>query len=1099
MHLSVRHSQTLEEGDIPVNPEQSPAELLMLSFTDSDLACMAEAYRAAKNPPSLRLTSLAPLKHPLSVDLYLEQVAAHAKIILVRLLGGVEWWRYGAEELARLAREKNIILILVPGCAHDPRLAELSTAPTEMVAAIDSCLAQGGRDNALNVLTCLTALARGEAAPPPIAISMAAGALYVPHSQNIASSQLPTGNVLILFYRAHMLAADTAPIDALCAALHNMGLAARAFMVISLKDSASLSALQHEIQQYSPDIMIDATAFSAGNGAHPLADLGVPILQIALANTSHDAWAESARGLGATDMAMHVVLPEADGRIFTRAISFKEETEIHTDTEFKHVIHAPQQSRIDYIAELASAWVRLAKKPAADRHIGLILSDYPDRAGRSAYAVGLDGPQSAQEILRLLGENGYHVTSTAAPEASPTERYSLHDYQQQFSRLSAQNQASLLKAWGNPEEDAFFADGFFHLPCTRHGHVIMALQPDRGAMGDRKSGYHDATTPPRHGYLAFYWWLRDVAGIDAIIHLGTHGNLEWLPGKSVALSQDCWPEITLGAMPVIYPYIVSDPGEAAQAKRRISAVTLSHLTPPLMQAVLSPELSALETLVDEYSSADGLDARRMKLLRTEIIHRARRSGLPGDNDNALMNSLEAHLCDIKEQRVGNGLHIFGHAPECESLATMADTLHEIAGGAVDKDAIAARLVEAAKNEQQNLLAALDGRFIMPGPGGSPVRGRLDILPTGRNMVTLDPRMIPTPTAAIIGKRAAEEFVRRYMQDHGDWPHNVVIDVWGSATLRNGGDEIAQALWLMGASPIWDDASGRVNGFQIIPDPELPWPRIDVSLRISGLFRDMFPTLITLFDDASQAVAKQENWPVIWRIFGSAPGAYGAGVTALLDRGNWTTQDELGQAYLDASHFAYGRHSDGQVDTAALKARIVQADAFIHVQDQREMDVLSGADFADNEGGFAAAASLLGTNPSLYHLDSSRPDHLKIRSLAEEISLTLQARALGPTWMAGQMRHGYAGAAAFADIVDQLFAFAATTPCVTSAQFDAVFDAYVHDEEIRNFMMRENPAALAAIAQRFEEAIRRGLWNPLRNSAWILLRTIQGEKTAEEAA
>ncbi|MDE3038565.1 MAG: cobaltochelatase subunit CobN, partial [Pseudomonadota bacterium] len=605
--------------------------------------------------------------------------------------------------------------------------------------------------------------------------------------------------------------------------------------------------------------------------------------------------------------------------------------------------------------------------------------------------------------------------------------------------------------------------------CVRYGNIVVALQPDRGSRLDRKSGYHDAKMPPRHGYLAFYWWLRDVASVNALIHLGTHGNLEWLPGKSVALSSACWPEIALGPMPVIYPYIVSDPGEAAQAKRRIAAVTLSHLTPPLMPVALSPDLAALEMLVDEYSSADGLDARRMKLLRGEIIHRARRCGLPGDDDNALMNALESHLCDIKEQRVGDGLHIYGRdAPDAPP-----------------------RFAGCGEHEMRNLLAALDGRFVMPGPGGSPVRGRLDILPTGRNMVTIDPRMVPTPTAAAIGRRAAEEFVRRYMQDHGDWPKSVVIDAWGSATLRNGGDEIAQALYLMGAQPSWDNASHRVTGFEILPENALAWPRIDVSLRISGLFRDMFANLITLFDDAARAVAKLEGRPPEWRIFGSAPGTYGAGVSGLIDNGCWSSRKELGQAYLSASQFAYGRDADGQAQPAALKQRIASAQAFLHVQDQRETDVLSGADFADAEGGFAAAAGLLGADPALYHLDTSRPQAIKARTLAEEISLTLQARALGQNWIAGQMRHGYAGAASFADVVDQLFAFAATTNAVAPAQFEAVFDAYVHDETVRHFIARANPEALLAIAGRFDEAIRRGLWNPLRNSTRTLLDSLHG--------
>ncbi len=545
---------------------------------------------------------------------------------------------------------------------------------------------------------------------------------------------------------------------------------------------------------------------------------------------------------------------------------------------------------------------------------------------------------------------------------------------------------------------------------------------------------------------------------DALIHLGTHGHLEWLPGKSAALSAHCWPEIALGPLPVIYPYIVSDPGEAAQAKRRLSAITLGHLTPPLIPVMLSPDLAELETLVDEHSAADGMDARRMRMLREEILYRAHKLGLPGNDDASLLTALETHLCDIKEQRVGDGLHIFG---------------------------------QNAENETRNLLAALEGKFIMPGPGGSPARGRQDIFPTGRNMVTQDPRTIPTRTAHTIGKRAAEEFIRRYVQDHGQWPKSVMLDVWGSATLRNGGDEIAQAFCLMGVEPVWDGTSQRVDGFSIIGSREMAWPRVDVSLRISGLFRDMFSNLLTLFDDAAQEVAMLEGRPAGWRIFGSAPGAYGAGISELIDSGTWKKREELGDAYLHASQFAYGRHADGNAEPADLKNRIRSTDAFIHMQDQRETDVLSGADFADMEGGFAAAAHLLGADPAMYHLDSSQPHALKVRTLAEEISLTLQARALSAEWIEGQMRHGYAGAAAFADAADQLFAFAATTDAVNPMQFEALFDAYLHTETVREFMQRENPCAMQAMQQRFQEAIERGLWTPRRNSARELLQ-LKGE-------
>jgi cobaltochelatase CobN len=1044
MHLSIKHSQLLEDAEIPLNPLQTPADILLLSFTDSDLSCMAEAAKnLAININYIRISSLTLLKHPLSVDLYIEQVATHAKVILVRLLGGYDWWKYGVDELGKLARKNNIKLLMVSGCHSDHRLSQLSTVPEQDIIAVENCLAQGGVENAKRVLRYLQG---GEA---PIAEIIENGKLY---DVSLFQNNKQAGNALIIFYRAHYLAADIAPIDAMISALATCDISARAFMVTSLKDEFALANLKTEIANFHPDVIIDATAFSAGVTAHPLAYVDVPILQIALANMSFEDWQNSKRGLSTSDMAMQVVLPEADGRIFTRAISLKTDGERHDFLEFTHKFNQPEIGRVKYVALLATAWINLRKKPNAKKKIALILSDYPQRLGRNSYAVGLDAMQSVDKILEMLTEEGYVVSD----KKLEIKKYSIEQYQARFASLSLENQAALIAIWGQiPQQD-------FEIEIQQYGNISVALQPDRGSIIDKKTGYHDAQIPPSHNYLAFYWWLRDVQKIDALIHLGTHGNLEWLPAKNVALSADCWPEIALGATPVIYPYIVSDAGEAAQAKRRISAVIISHLTPPLQNVSLSPELALLEILTDEYSSADGLDGRRMKHLRDEIIFQAKKSGLlfvdNNADDVAVLTALEAHLCDIKEQRVGDGLHIFG-----------AGENHE-----------------CATSERKNLLAALSGKFIMPSVGGAPSRGRIDIFPTGRNLIGVDPRMIPTKTAAIIGKRAAADFIRRFVQDNGEFPQNIMMDLWGSATLRTGGDEIAQALALMGVNLLWEEGTNRVLGFEIIPDYELEWQRVDVSLRISGLFRDMFYNLILLFDDCVQAIAKLQNKPTAIRIFSNAPSAYGAGTTELIDAKIWKTRAELGQAYINSSNFAYGRGADGVVADAALRERIKITDALIHVQDLREVDVLSGADFADSEGGFAAAAHMLGASPALYHVDTSNPEYIKTRLLAEEISLTLHARAINPQWIAGQMRHGYAGAACIADVVDNLFAFSATSNCVVSTQFDAVADAYLHDIMVREFLEKNNPQALKAIISRLNEARERGMWQVLRNSTLILL-------------
>ena len=613
------------------------------------------------------------------------------------------------------------------------------------------------------------------------------------------------------------------------------------------------------------------------------------------------------------------------------------------------------------------------------------------------------------------------------------------------------------------------------MPALACGNVLVAVQPDRGSALDRKADHHAPDLPPRHAYLAFYLWLRDSFDAHAMIHLGTHGTLEWLPGKAAALSQGCFPDAALGPLPVLYPFIVNNPGEAAQAKRRLGAVTLGHMTPPLREAGLSAEALEVERLIDEYAAADGLDRRRMAYLAREIVERARDAGLaaecglpPDAGDDETLARLDAFLCDVKELQIRDGLHVLGQAPH---------------GGEIDA-----------------LLAGLDGRFVPPGPAGAPSRGRADVLPTGRNLTTLDPRAVPTRAAAAIGARAAEAIVQRYVQDHGEHPRRIALDLWGSATMRTGGDDLAQALALLGVRPTWDHASNRVSGFEILPAAKLDRPRIDVTLRISGLFRDVFATQIALFDEAVRAVAgldeEDELNPLAaerragearpLRIFGAAPSAFGAGITDRLARGAWECRADLGRDYLAAGGFAYGAGLDGTAAAPEFAARIAATDAHVHGQDHREIDILDDVTFAAYQGGFAAALEALGSKAALYHADLSDPDRPRLRSLAEEVARIVRGRVANPAWIAGMMRHGYPGAAEMANAVDALFAFAATSGVVADAAFDRVHAAYLEDEAVAGFLDAANPAAAGAIRAKLAEAMRRGLWQPRRNSASRLL-------------
>ncbi|MGE0235615.1 MAG: cobaltochelatase subunit CobN [Methylocystis sp.] len=681
----------------------------------------------------------------------------------------------------------------------------------------------------------------------------------------------------------------------------------------------------------------------------------------------------------------------------------------------------------------------------------------------------------------------------ALEEKAHTTDFPLAAYCALLSTLPAPFIESVNAAWGAPQDDPAVIDAVFRFSCLEAGKLVVALQPDRGARTDRYETYHDIQRPPRHAYVAFYLWLRHVRNIDALIHLGAHGTLEWLPGKSVMLSERCAPEVVLGPTPLIYPFIVNDPGEAAQAKRRTGAVTIGHLTPPLVNAELFDAAAKIETLLDEYATASALDARRAQLIAGAIVDEAERSGLASECGvsrhmavDETLTRLDAWMCDLKEMRIGDGLHVFGRAAE-------------------NSDADPARDA-CARAERKALIAALASRFIEPGPAGAPSRGRADVLPTGRNLYCIDPRHAPTQTAYDIGRRAAAEVMTRHAQQHGEFPRRLMLDLWGSATIRTGGEDFAQALALLGVAPHWDTASARVIGFEILPQPRRDFPRVDVTLQVSGLFRDMFPNLIALFDDAVRAVAAldedAEDNPLkaaddLRRIFGAADGTYGLGVSDRALRGDWSNRDDLGRAYLSAAGHAYDRAGDSKQAVAVFSARVVAADAHIHVQDMAEVDVLIGPAFADFEGGFAAANALLGGDADLLHLDTTRPERLRARALKDEIARVLRMRLANPQWLQGQMRHGHRGAGEIAETIDNLYAFAATSGLISDAQFDLAFDATLGDDATREFIAAENPRALEAIARIFSEALARGLWMTKRNSVRDALSNVERQFERQE--
>jgi len=1231
MHLLATLPGVIADGSAAVDLAQTPGDIVLLSSADTELALLAAAAarRRAQDPttPTLRLASILRLGHNFSVDLYMETIA-RTRLVTARVLGGNAYWPYGIERLVETCRANRIPLALLPGDDKpDPELAELSTLAPADRDRLWHYLVEGGIANAENLLRYTGSLI-GHPAPWAEPAPLLRAGLYwpdraLPSLDDIAANWHGTGGVApIVFYRALVQSGNTAPVDALVHALSARRLRPLPIYVQSLKDGEAAALLDAVFSANAPAVILNATGFSvrAGAGDDPLAAADCPVLQAVFSGGDEESWRAETRGLAPRDLAMSVALPEIDGRILSRAVSFKAPLGRDPETEIDLVGYRPVADRVAFVANLARNWARLRAKPPAERRVALILANYPNRDGRIGNGVGLDTPASALAILRALAEAGYRISeipdgpealiqrltagpTNANPTAAAEETLSFADYSSFFSTLPPSVQQAVIGRWGPAEHDPFFREGRldcgrFALSGFRSGNIAVLIQPARGYGLDLKSTYHDPSLAPPHAYLAAYSWLAQEFGADAVIHLGKHGTLEWLPGKALALSAECFPEAVLPPLPHLYPFIVNDPGEGSQAKRRAQAVIVDHLTPPLTRAGSYGLMAELERLIDEYYQATHGDSRRVGVLAAAILEQARSAGLdgdcgiaPGEDTVTALRKLDGLLCEIKELQIRDGLHIFGHSPEGPRLDALlvafarsgrgasvedasllravaadlelgADPLAldlaepwrgprpavlpgpgpwRTAGDTVERlEALALRLVaggvhaedgwhrtravlawierelrpavmQCGAAERSGLLAGLDGRLVMPGPSGAPSRGRPEVLPTGRNFYSVDTRAVPTQAAWQLGWKSAALLVERYAQEHGSYPARVALSAWGTANMRTGGDDIAQALALMGVQPLWERASGRVTGFEIMPASVLDRPRVDVTLRVSGFFRDAFPGLIDLFDSAVCAVADLDE-PVSvnplaarvaadrngleaqgvapaeaarragYRIFGSVPGGYGTGLPGLVDTGLWHDEADLAASWLEGSSYAYDAGSEGSPEQAMLEARLAGANAVLHNQDNREHDLLDSGDYYQFEGGLALVVrQLSGRAPAVYHNDHSRPETPHIRTLREEIGHVVRGRAANPRWIAGVMRHGYKGAAEIAATVDYLFAFAATARAVADAHFEALYDAYLGDETVRGFIAEHNPAALSDIKARFAEAIDRGLWRPRRNS------------------
>lgn len=1227
--------------------EQKPGDIIFLSSGDTEIHTINEAYKALYNEkkeilPSLRMTNLIYLKQELTIDNYIEDVLEKAKVIVCSLLGGVSYYKYLVESLVELQEKNGNTLIFIPAHEPDFELMKLSSVSIEKVHQCKKYLQEGGKENAIGFLNYLhhfffnidTKIKEPKTVDELFLYTTEKGVLNQINLDKSLNKKYP--NVVILAYRTHYLANNTEPLATLSKNLIALKLNPIITFINNLRDANILKELKKLItnaNQRKIHAILNTTGFtikSSNTKNFIFEQLNIPVLQAIFSSSNKTTWKKGLFGLSPTDIAMNVALPEIDGRIIGRAISFKKEITKDSLTDSSIIKYKSYKPACRFMTQLTKNWINLQQKENKNKKVAIILPNYPNKDSRLANGVGLDTPESCIVLLKELKKQGYNVgeklpqsgtelmhwlTQITTNEISTiitrphAITYSIANFKKRFALISPTLQEKIISQWGSTEENPYFTEDGFIIQGFLLGNIFVSIQPSRGYNQDPQAIYHSPDLPPTYQYLAYYFWLQDTYKADAVIHLGKHGNLEWLPGKSVSLNpKTCFPALLFGALPHFYPFIINDPGEGTQAKRRNQAVIIDHLIPPMTRAESYGSLTKLEHLVEEYYEAMNLDPKRSKLLEKEITNLVIKTklnvdlGLNSEDLDELLVKLDGYLCELKEAQIRDGLHILGIPPKKEQLIDLLIALHRVptykqkgitqalakdfgitknilalnysdalkvtinkipyktAGKVVEQlEKLAKKLVvnylykntleskypktntvlKALKNktfvainntteEISNLIAGLNGLYVPSGPSGAPTRGQLDLLPTGKNFYSVDVRTIPTETAYKLGEKSAQLIIDRYLQEHGEYPETIGISVWGTSTMRTGGDDIAQAFALMGVKPIWKNANRRVSDFEVIPLIKLKRPRIDVTLRISGFFRDAFPDIINLFNAVVSRLAKleesEEDNPIrkrylsekkywkqkglsnekannraLYRVFGSKPGAYGAGLQAVIDEKNWKTQDDLAKVYINWSGYAYGSSKKGISAHESFQNRLQAMQIVIQNQDNREHDILDSDDYYQFQGGLAnAVKTIKGSEADIYFGDHSRPENPKIKTLKEELLKVYRSRVINPKWIAGMQRHGYKGAFEMAATLDYLFAYDATTNLIDDFMYEGITKSYLLTPKNKNFIKENNPWALKDMSERLLEAIQRGMWQNPSNEIKQQLEDMymEGEKIVE---
>ncbi|MDH3023565.1 cobaltochelatase subunit CobN [Gordonia alkanivorans] len=1183
--------------------------ILLFSTSDTDLLTAAAAGEAN---PEVGFRGANPAR--LLID-EIPALAADADLIVVRILGGTRAWEEG---LAAVEATGKPLVVCSGEQQPDPDLMAHSTVPAGVAAQAHDYLAAGGVANIVNLHHFLsdTVLFTGYGFEPPQQ-TPAWGILERAQREN---SDAPT--IAVLYYRAQHLAGNTRYIDALCSAIEERGARALPIFCASLRTAPDdLIELLGTVDALVVTVLAaggatPATASAGGDdeawNIERLAALDIPILQGLCLTGSRADWEASDDGLSPLDVATQVAVPEFDGRIITVPFSFKE----FDDDGLPW--YRPDPERCARVAGIAVSHAQLRRTPAADKRIAVMLSAYPTKHARIGNAVGLDTPRSLLRLLSALRAAGYDIGPESGPGAIPglaeddsdaliheiiatggqdpdwlTEetlaanpiRLPAAEYRDWFETLPEELRNGVVEHWGEAPGELFVdrsnnPDGDIVIAALTFGNIAIMVQPPRGFGENPVAIYHDPDLPPSHHYLASYRWIaarhatgQAGFGADAIVHVGKHGNLEWLPGKNLGMSANCGTDAALGDLPLIYPFLVNDPGEGTQAKRRAHAVLVDHLIPPMARAESYGDIARLEQLLDEHANISALDPAKLPAIRQQIwtlLTAAKMDhdlGLTERPDEEVFDDMLLHvdgwLCEIKDVQIRDGLHVLGEAPRDDAevdlvLATLRARqlwggtsalpgLREALGlvedgtaerGTVDTveaqarelvaacakddwseaavaeataglpDAVADVLRFAAgevvprlrqtTGEVPRVLHALDGGFIPAGPSGSPLRGLINVLPTGRNFYSVDPKAVPSRLAWETGRAMADSLLERYVADHGHHPASVGLSVWGTSAMRTSGDDVAEVLALLGVMPVWDEMSRRVVDLELIDLAELGRPRIDVTVRISGFFRDAFPHVVAMLDDAV-ALAASADEPddqnfvaahvrasmadhgdrrrAVTRVFGSKPGTYGAGILQLIDSRDWRSDEDLARVYTEWGGYAYGRGLDGVPAVDDMRAAYKRIAVAAKNTDTREHDIADSDDYFQYHGGMVATVrALTGTAPEAYIGDSTRPDSVRTRTLSEETARVFRARVVNPRWISAMQRHGYKGAFEMAATVDYLFGYDATTDVVADWMYEKLTESYVLDETNQEFMQQSNPWALHGIAERLLEAVERDMWH-----------------------